>query len=247
MNLVRMWNTLPIYWLTVRALKRFEACQYADPAIATKSWSTQVLDKLRLEVTFKGEVDPRPGVLFVGNHISYLDIPVLFSTIPQVSFLAKSEVGHWPIFGKAARAIGTVFVNRVSPTSRMAARESLGRALSEGRRVCIFPSGTTSMIETDSWRIGAFKLAAERGFSVQAFRIQYSHLRDCAYIEDDFLPTHLAKLTGHKKIECQIEVRESMIIRDPLGDCEKLNRWVRREGESMTEMAAGDSCHPMNL
>src|ERR1700679_2478522 len=50
-------------------------------------------------------------VLFVSNHSSYLDIPVLGALIPA-AFVAKAEVARWPLFGLLAKLQRTVFIER---------------------------------------------------------------------------------------------------------------------------------------
>src|SRR5258706_5140586 len=42
------------------------------------------------------------GVLMVANHTSWADI-VIFSAVAPISFVAKSEVANWPVFGTLAR------------------------------------------------------------------------------------------------------------------------------------------------
>lgn len=65
-----------------------------------------------LSVRFVVEGQPRPGTgVVASNHVSYLDIPVLAATTPQV-FLAKSEVRDWPVVGWFARVAGTQFIDR---------------------------------------------------------------------------------------------------------------------------------------
>src|SRR5882762_8071335 len=58
-----------------------------------------------------GRPTTRRPVLFAANHISYTDITILGSLIAG-SFIAKSEVAHWPFFGWLARLQRTVFVDR---------------------------------------------------------------------------------------------------------------------------------------
>ncbi len=83
-----------------------------------------------------------PPVLYVSNHLSYLDILVLSSLLPT-SFVAKKEVRDWPFFGLLARLQKTVFIDR----SRAAARKAGGQVqegLEDGRALVLFPEGTSS-------------------------------------------------------------------------------------------------------
>ena len=72
-----------------------------------------VLWLININVEKEGEVSKNPkGILFVSNHISYIDIPVLGSLLP-LRFVAKSEVKAWPILGKLAKIGNTIFIERL--------------------------------------------------------------------------------------------------------------------------------------
>src|ERR1700732_3233171 len=71
-------------------------------------WCCRVLG---FRVRTIGRPTTRRPVLFAANHISYTDIAILGSLIAG-SFIAKSEVAHWPFFGWLARLQRTVFVDR---------------------------------------------------------------------------------------------------------------------------------------
>ena len=97
-------------------------------------------------------VKARP-VLFVSNHVSYLDIPVLGSVIP-VSFVAKAEVAQWPGYGWLAKLQRTVFVDRRRNTA-MRQRDSIHARLVAGDALVLFPEGTSN----DGNRILPFRSA----------------------------------------------------------------------------------------
>src|SRR5579863_201455 len=113
-------------------------------------WSCRILG-FRLKV--KGEISPRRPTLFVANHTSYLDIEVLGALIDG-SFIAKTEVAQWPLFGWLAKLQRSVFIDR---RQRNAAdhRDSIRGRLDEGDRLILFPEGTSS----DGNRVLPFKSA----------------------------------------------------------------------------------------
>jgi 1-acyl-sn-glycerol-3-phosphate acyltransferase len=83
----------------------------------------------------------RPGAqLVVANHISWIDVHVLHSLYP-VGFVAKAEIGEWPVMGWVARAGGTVFHQRGSHNSSRGATTAMADRLREGGAVAIFPEG----------------------------------------------------------------------------------------------------------
>src|SRR5262249_36629060 len=66
--------------------------------------------------------------LLVSNHQSYLDVVIIASVFPTL-FVAKSEVGRWPLFGWLSRLGGTIFVNREDARSGVSCAYRVSRAL----------------------------------------------------------------------------------------------------------------------
>lgn len=90
------------------------------------------------------EVEPMPQHhgLWVSNHVSWMDIPVVGSVSPAF-FLSKAEIGDWPIFGKLAHAAGTVFIERGSGDVGSVSAQ-IASFLNEGFSVIFFPEATTT-------------------------------------------------------------------------------------------------------
>jgi 1-acyl-sn-glycerol-3-phosphate acyltransferase len=103
------------------------------------------------------------ATLFISNHSSYLDIPVLGSLLPT-SFVAKNEVGGWPLFGLLARLQRTVFVDRNARHRADEQRDSIAGRLQAGDKLVLFPEGTSS----DGNRTLPFKTAL---FAVAATQV----------------------------------------------------------------------------
>jgi 1-acyl-sn-glycerol-3-phosphate acyltransferase len=115
-------------------------------------WSKGCYALAGIAVRTFGEPYRGGPALTVANHVSYLDIPILAALVDG-AFVAKSEVGSWPLFGTAAKITGTVFVNR-SGGEAMSQREELTRRLGEGRRgLILFAEGTS----TDGSGVAPFK------------------------------------------------------------------------------------------
>lgn len=105
----------------------------------------------------------RQSVIFMSNHESNLDPPVLISAIPiPAVYLAKKEVKWMAPVGWAAMAAGTIFIDR---SNRERAIQSLHRAAAEirgGKSVVIFPEGTRSRTgDLGPFKKGGFVMAAE--------------------------------------------------------------------------------------
>jgi 1-acyl-sn-glycerol-3-phosphate acyltransferase len=190
-------------------------------------WAYKVLGILGVEVTIKGTASRERPTIFVGNHISYLDIPVLMSQAPQANFVAKAELASWPLFGHGMRESETIFVKRESVESRGQVRETLLAAVRAGKSVAVFPSGTTSLREDIGWRPGAFRLAEDSGVPLQAFRLRFTPIRDVAYIDDDSFLPHLMNLCRLKAIHAEIEFAPPETVTDWKASLARWHAWSR--------------------
>lgn len=84
----------------------------------------------------------RSHVLFVANHLSWLDIMVLAGAT-GAAFVSKEEVARWPVIGWLARLNNTVFVARAERKAVRGQADALRDALASGQPVALFPEGTT--------------------------------------------------------------------------------------------------------
>lgn len=110
-----------------------------------RSWSLRVLAILHVRLSVKGKAPDlaAAGVMFVSNHISWLDIYLLDAVCP-VRFVAKAEVRAWPVIGWLAVKIGTLFIERTRRHDTARAAREVIDALRQGDCVAVFPEGTTS-------------------------------------------------------------------------------------------------------
>jgi lyso-ornithine lipid O-acyltransferase len=105
-------------------------------------WSTVTrLLGVRVRVVGTVATGSRP-VVFVSNHSSWLDIPVLGGRL-EACFVSKNEVESWPFIATIARLGRTVFVSRQrGATGRE--RDAMRARLAVGDNLLLFPEGTTS-------------------------------------------------------------------------------------------------------
>ena len=95
-----------------------------------------------LGLTVHGAPDRRRPVLYVCNHLSYLDIIVLGAVVPA-NFVSKAEVVDWPVIGWMSRLNDTLLIDRQVRGMR-AQCASLRRHLEAGNSLILFPEGTSS-------------------------------------------------------------------------------------------------------
>lgn len=108
-------------------------------------WSKQLLGLIAIDLEVHGNSPQQGPLLLVVNHISWLDIVVLLAS-GRYRFVAKTEIGHWPMLGSLTRAVDTLFIQRSSRRDVLRVVQRMANALQPGNNVVltIFPEGTTS-------------------------------------------------------------------------------------------------------
>jgi len=165
---------------------------------------------LPFELHRHGEVPQQP-MLWVCNHVSWCDIPLLGGLAP-LCFLSKAEVASWPLAGWLASSAGTQFIRRGGGESGAVA-ERLAGLLAEGHSLLLFPEGTTGdgrALKPFHARLLESAIAA--GVAVQPVALRYRRdgVRDnlAPFIDDDELPEHLFRLLGARRGEVHIQLLE---------------------------------------
>jgi 1-acyl-sn-glycerol-3-phosphate acyltransferase len=140
-----------------------------------QEWSRKLLHILGVQIEISGKVNPlTSGVLYVSNHISWLDIHVINAWHPM-RFVAKKEVGEWPIFGWFAKQINTLFIDRQRRGDSKNVSKQMVQALGNGDHICIFPEGTSSNGDhVLPFKPNLFQAALEAQVSCQPISITYT-------------------------------------------------------------------------
>lgn len=186
---------------------------------------------LRLKVS--GTVPPGPQ-LVVANHISWIDIPLLFSVAP-LSFVSKAEIEQWPVIGFIAKAGNTVFHQRGSHDSAHGVAAAMKQRLEEGGNVAIFPEGGILRghgVKRFHGRL--FAAAIETGVPVQPLMLRYVrdgvHEHDMTFLPGEHFVGNFFRLL--RQAPCDAEVAVLTRI-DPRG---KQRRLLANEaGEAVRE------------
>jgi lyso-ornithine lipid O-acyltransferase len=163
--------TLPL--MPLQAL--FVACDWRAASALPRWYHASCARLFGIAIKTTGTpVTDRP-VLFVANHISYIDI-VAFSALAEVSFVAKTEIAGWPFFGWLAKLQRTVFVGR--QRTRVADEKSaLETRLAAGGALVLFAEGTTGDgNRTRPFKSALFAAADRSGVIVQPVTIAYTRL-----------------------------------------------------------------------
>jgi len=166
-------------------------------AKAMTMWARGMLKTMGINHCVTGH---RPGsnVMFVSNHISWIDILVLMASCPGV-FLAKSDLLGWPLIGWMCRQADTMFLQRGNARALVERMGSLRHAFGQRENVFLFPEGTTTKgVVVRDFFPGLFQAAIDSGIAVQpvalTYREQGNRSVSVPYVDDDHFVKHFARL-----------------------------------------------------
>lgn len=112
-----------------------------------RAWGRDLMEKSGSKIKVIGEENvPKDGpVLFVSNHQSYLDIPILLGFIDKPkAFIAKKELAKIPVFSTWMESLRCIFIDRSDVRQSLRAIKKGIKLLKEGYSFVIFPEGTRS-------------------------------------------------------------------------------------------------------
>ena len=141
-----------------------------------RAWGWLILATTGVGVRRTGveRLDRRRSYVFVSNHQSIYDIPIVFASMPfQLRILAKQSLGHFPFLGWHLRRTGHILIDRSRPGTALFKRVSA--VLGDAASLIVFPEGTRSV----DGRVGRFKgglfyLAIEAGLPIVPLSIRGS-------------------------------------------------------------------------
>jgi 1-acyl-sn-glycerol-3-phosphate acyltransferase len=139
----------------------------------------------------------RRDVVFLANHLSWIDIPVLAGAT-GTAFVAKAELADHPVVGWLCRLNHTLFVRRGDRMGVAGQVSQIAAALTEGWPVTIFPEGTTgdgvALLPFKAALLAALEPPAP-GLRVQPVRIDYGPVTtELAWVGDEPGPAHAARV-----------------------------------------------------
>jgi 1-acyl-sn-glycerol-3-phosphate acyltransferase len=134
-----------------------------------RAWSWLILKTTGVRVALDGleRIVPGKTYVFVSNHQSIYDTPVIFASLPyQLRIIAKTSLARFPVLGWHLRRGGHLFVDRQHPDRAGILRR--WRALvSEGLSLIIYAEGTRSPDgQVARFKAGSFLLAIQAGLPI---------------------------------------------------------------------------------
>lgn len=131
---------------------------------------------LGIKLTVKGleNIPEKGSILYVGNHQSMADPPVMLAAIPRPSaFICKEELDGIPVFSKWVAALGSYFLPRSESRKSLEIILSAAKLLKKYEHgMCIFPEGTRSVDSNmRPFKPGSLKIATRSGAAIVPFAI----------------------------------------------------------------------------
>ena len=134
-----------------------------------RAWSWLILKTTGVNVHVEGleRITPGTTYVFVSNHQSIYDIPVIFASLPhQLRIIAKDSLARFPVLGWHLRRGGHLFVDRRRP-DHGGILDRWRVLVRDGLSLIIFAEGTRSKDGTvGRFKAGSFLLALEAGLPI---------------------------------------------------------------------------------
>ncbi len=166
-----LWVVLTTFFWGLTAIITSFFTRTGNPVhIVARMWARGILFASGIKVTVNGlaNIDPTQSYVYMSNHQSNFDIPVLLAYLPvQFRWLAKAELFKIPIFGRAMRGAGYVKIDRFNQEAAFESLTEAARKMKNGVSVMIFPEGTRSRDgKIRPFKKGGFVMAVDAGVPI---------------------------------------------------------------------------------
>ena len=173
---VYLFGYMIVHYATLRRAERALAAGDLDTVeqivkANIPRWSRGILRVTGARMTVEGQKNiPAGPCVFVGNHRSYYDIPILLTALDAPhGILAKEELEKIPLLNRWMKLLGCVFVKRDDIRASVKALNDATAIVESGRSFVIFPEGTRYKGEeggAGEFKAGAFRIAIKTGVPV---------------------------------------------------------------------------------
>ncbi|HEY8074539.1 MAG TPA: lysophospholipid acyltransferase family protein [Labilithrix sp.] len=200
--------SIPAYLAALAAAPEAEREAVSDRWV--RRWARTLLRMFAIEPVVDGVAPPATrrgerGRLVVSNHRSAIDIGVMLATFGG-TMVSRADLAGWPVVGAAARAVGTVFVDRASAKSGAATIRVIQKHLEQGKTIALFPEGTTfDGDEVRPFHGGAFVAAARAEAEILPVGVAYPKGSGAAFVDQTF-PQHLARVAAGGRTRMAVAV-----------------------------------------
>ena len=200
-------------------------------AALLRNWSRLFLRCFGVRVQRVGEPLHDP-VMFVANHGSWMDITVLHAIRPA-DFVAKAEIGRWPLVGWMARRGGTIFHQRGNNGSLAAVMALMSDRLRMGRSIAAFPEGGTAPAGTlKVFHARILQAALDAGAPVQPVALRYlrngAPAPDMLFAHGESFLHNVGRVLATRRLTAEVHFLEPVVF-DPEGGRRRMAETARAE------------------
>ena len=101
---------------------------------------------IKVEVEGLENISPDKTYLYMANHVSLFDIPLLGGFIPGIARGVEADRQHaWPLYGWAMRRLGNIPIDRKNVFSSLGSISKTASVITEGKSMIILPEGHRTM------------------------------------------------------------------------------------------------------
>ncbi len=145
--------------------------RHVEPLYRAAVWGALMGAKMggaKITIVGRERIQPGQHYIFMSNHVSNLDPPILIPLIPgRTSVLVKKELFRLPLLGTAMKLAELVPVDRSNREAAIASIREATEVMGRGLHMTVFPEGTRSSDGTlRAMKKGPFYLAEESGVPV---------------------------------------------------------------------------------
>lgn len=171
-------------------------------------WSRCLLRACGVRMSVSGEPLPDGAVLWVANHVSWIDIFVV-NAVRATSFVAKAEIRSWPVVGWLAVGAGTLFINRGQRHAVHDMGQSIHACFQRGEAVGLFPEGTTTEgLGLRPFHASLFEPARQAGVPIQPVALRFLHHGErsgfAAFVGEETLVANLWRVLGTTGLSVEV-------------------------------------------
>lgn len=173
-----------------------------------QAWAQGLLRAFNVSVLDGSRIPTFQSALVVANHRAALDVPLLLSRFGG-RIVGRGDLADWPLLGKPAKGIGTLFLDRTDLRSALTTMREMETALRSGDRILLFPEGTTfADDEVRPFAPGSFLSAIRANVPVVPVGIAYKG--DSAVFVGESFGKHLWRASATRSTEVAMVVGEPM-------------------------------------
>lgn len=169
--LVAFWVVLGLLSVTLL----FPVLPLSVRGCMIRHWSRALMVLCGVNMRLTGYSPHAGAVLWVANHVSWVDIFVLNAVRPT-AFIAKSDIRRWPVIGWLVAGAGTVFIERGKRHAVRAVGQQMQQRFARGEVIGLFPEGTTSPgFDVAPFHTSLFDPAIRAGVDIQPVALRFFH------------------------------------------------------------------------